>query len=191
MRRLFFLLMLNITSLGALGQTEAQKWLMSRTYLNGLELTPHQSVNAEEFARQYKANKAQWNQVFAYLKNTDLTKLKEGRQTLPGSDLYINISRNENKELEETAWEAHRKVIDLQYVFEGAERIGIAPLINGREKVPYDNVKDIMFLDMGGPIYTALPGSFFLFFPGDAHRPMIRVDGYKESRKIVIKIPVK
>jgi YhcH/YjgK/YiaL family protein len=190
MRTLFFILMLNITTHGALAQTDAQKWLLFRTYLNGLKLSPHQSVNAEKFARQYKENQAQWDQVFAYLKITDLSKLKEGRQTLPGSDLYINISRNENKELKETAWEAHRKVIDLQYVFGGAEKIGVATLINAEKKFLMIMLKISCSWKWTVPFTPRFRVSSSCF-PGDAHRPMIRVDSYQESGKIAMKIPVR
>jgi YhcH/YjgK/YiaL family protein len=40
----------------------------------------------------------------------------------------------------------------------------------------------------GGKFYTAKPGTFFLFFPQDVHRPNIKVKGYDLVKKLVIKI---
>lgn len=168
--------------------TNAQEWFQSRSYLNGLELVPHQSTDVAEFARQYAANKQQWDQAFAYLKNTNLNELAVGKHTLEGSDLYIAVSESENKELADARWESHRKAIDIQYVIDGAEQMGVTPISNAQVTIPYDEAKDVMFYEAEGPLYLAKPGTFFLFFPNDAHRPMVKAEGVWGSKKIVIKL---
>lgn len=168
--------------------TNPQEWFESRSYLNGLNIVPHESTDVTEFARQYAANQKQWDEAFAYLKNTDLNTLEAGRHTLEGSELYIAVSESENKELKDAHWESHRKAIDIQYVIAGAEQMGVTPLSKTKVTVPYDDAKDVAFYDAEGPVYLATPEKFFLFFPNDAHQPMIKADGVWGSKKIVIKL---
>ncbi|MDT3402104.1 YhcH/YjgK/YiaL family protein [Mucilaginibacter terrae] len=165
-----------------------KEWFESRVYLNGFEIPPHESTDVAEFARQYVANKKQWDQAFAYLKNTDLTVLPIGRHALEGSDLYIAVSESDNKDIQDARWESHRKAIDIQYVIAGGERMGVTPLSKTTVTVPYDEEKDVAFYEAEGPVYLATPEKFFLFFPNDAHQPMIKADGFSGSKKIVIKL---
>lgn len=189
MRKLLILFLFFITAISsASAQTDAKKWFESRAYLNGLKLIPHESIDAKEFARQYTANKDQWDKVFAYMKNTDFEKIPAGKYLIPGTTLSASVSEGPTKDFDKTLWESHRKVIDLQYVVQGAEKIGIAPVAKAKVTVPYDETKDAANYDTDGPVYTALPGTFFLFFPTDAHRPVIKADGFSRDKKIVIKI---
>ena len=54
--------------------------------------------------------------------------------------------------------------------------------------MPYDASKDLVNYSGEGKFYTATPGTFFLFFPKDAHRPNVTPAGNKPDKKIVIKI---
>jgi|GEM_PF-92907 len=170
------------------GKTNAKKWFTSRAYLNGLKLVPHDSTDAVEFARQYTGNKEQWDKVFEYLKTTNLDSIAPGRYPIPGTDLFASIGDGPTKDFDKTSWESHKKVIDLQYVIDGAEKFGVAPVSKAIVSIPYDDAKDIVHYETEGPIYTATPGTFFLFFPSDAHRPVIKSEGSNRSKKIVIKI---
>jgi YhcH/YjgK/YiaL family protein len=182
------LLLLSVAVYTAHAQTDAQKWFKARAYLNGLKLVPHESTDAAEFARQYAANKDQWDKAFAYLKNTDLDKIPPGKYPIEGTDLIASITETPTKDFEKTQWESHRKVIDLQYVIQGAEKISVFPVAKAKVTVPYDETKDVARYEAEGTVYTAVPGTFFLFFPGDAHRPSIKADGFDKDKKIVIKI---
>ncbi|MES2279755.1 MAG: YhcH/YjgK/YiaL family protein [Bacteroidota bacterium] len=189
MKKLSLLLLLfTITFYSASAQTDAKKWFKARAYLNGLKLIPHESTDAAEFARQYAANKDQWDKAFAYLKNTDLDKIPPGKYPIEGTDLFASVSESPTKDFDKTLWESHRKVIDLQYVIQGAEKISVFPVANAKVTVPYDEAKDVARYEADGTVYTAVPGTFFLFFPSDAHRPSIKADGFDKDKKIVIKI---
>jgi YhcH/YjgK/YiaL family protein len=98
------------------------------------------------------------------------------------------ISKNE----ESAQFEAHRKYIDIQYVVSGKELINIAPLASVKEVLtPYDASKDIEFVTVSKLIYLkASPSDFFIFFPGDAHRPGLKDGANAPVRKIVIKVKV-
>ena len=172
----------------ALPAYHAKKWFAKKAWLGGLELQPHQTINKEEFARQYAANKTYWDEAFAYLKDHDLQALAVGRYPIDGDNVFAIVTENPTKDLDSTMWESHRKYIDLHHVISGAEKISVCPVTKLTVSKPYDPSKDIMNYTGQGKMYLAVPQTFFLFFPSDAHRPNITPGGNKPDKKIVIKI---
>lgn len=177
-----------ITGTTARAQESPEKWFADKAYLNGLKLTPAPSINKAEFAKQYAANKEVWDKVFAYLKNTDLEKLPVGKYPIEGTSLFAAVTDNPTKDYDQTQWESHRKFIDLQYVSTGAEKMAVMPMAGAKVTAEYDDKKDVAHYDGEGKQYAAAPGTFFLFFPSDAHRVNIKADGAEHDKKIVIKI---
>ena len=52
----------------------AAKWVKKGEWRNGfVAAKPHESVNVVEFQSQYAKNKAQWDAMFQWLANTDLS----------------------------------------------------------------------------------------------------------------------
>ncbi|WP_448699691.1 YhcH/YjgK/YiaL family protein [Mucilaginibacter sp. AW1-3] len=170
-------------------QAKADKWFADHKYLDGLKLVPAPSTNKMEFAKQYAANKVVWDKVFAYLKNTDLDALPVGKYAVEGTTATVAVTDNPTKEYEKTAWESHRKFIDLQYAITGAEKMETTPITSLTVTEPYLDAKDVAHYQGTGIQYEARPGTFFLFFPADAHRVNIKADGADHDKKIVIKIP--
>lgn len=167
---------------------EAKRWFKKREWLNGLKLDPSSSVNYVEFYKQYHANKAYWDKAFDYLKTQKLSTLTLGRHDIDGDNVYASVTQNPTKDFDSTTWESHRQYIDLQYVIDGKEQIGVASPQKLTVVKPYDAKKDVANYSGKGKLYHARPGTFFLFFPSEAHRPNI-ADGDKiADKKIVIKI---
>ena len=174
----------------AWSEKKAEKWLKSDEWKSGLKLTPHPSINAVTFAKQYHKNKAQWDKAFAFMRDSDLVNRKPGKYTIDGTDVYATITEGPEKTFEQSAWESHRKYIDLQYVIKGKEKIGVAPVSGATVTQAYDDKADIAHYTSDGQFYFGDPTIFFLFFPADAHRPNIHVGGYDVVKKLVIKIKV-
>jgi biofilm protein TabA len=177
----------------ALAQTDqkaAEQWVKSKIWSNGLLIDVSPSVNALEFYKQYNANKAVWDKVFAFMKNQDLKTLAPGNYPIDDKNAYASITNNPSKTFEDAKWESHQKYIDLQYVIKGEEKIGVAPVSTATVIKPYNPAKDAANYTADGTYYIAKPSQFFLFFPPDAHRPNIKVDGYDTVKKLVIKIKV-
>ncbi|HEY2582085.1 MAG TPA: YhcH/YjgK/YiaL family protein [Mucilaginibacter sp.] len=169
-------------------EKDAKKWVKSREWSNGLKLNVSSSVNAVEFAKQYHTNKEYWDKAFTFMRDKNLKDLAPGKYVIDGDNVYATVTEAPSKTFEQSAWESHRKYIDLQYVVTGQEKIGISPLAETTVTAPYDESKDIAHYTAKGKFYTATPDEFFLFFPNDAHRPNIVVDGYDVVKKLVIKI---
>jgi YhcH/YjgK/YiaL family protein len=168
---------------------ENENWYTKQEWLGGLKLQPHSSVDVQEFARQYHANKKYWDEAFAFLKNHDLAKLAPGRYPIEGDYAYATVTNEPTKDFHVSKWELHKKYTDLQYVISGEEKIGVDPGAKGLTVTePYNEEKDVTYYTGPGKIYDAKPGTFFLFFPGTAHRPNITTGGNKIDKKIVIKI---
>lgn len=167
---------------------KASKWFNSRKWLNGVKLQPHKTIDQQEFARQYHANKSYWDKAFAYLKKTDLATVKPGRYPIDGENVYASITEAPTRELDSSKWEAHQTYVDLQYVIKGKEQIGVAPLSSLTVIDAYDLSKDIGFHKGEGKYYEAQPGTFFIFFPKNAHRPGLKVKGHEIVKKLVVKV---
>jgi biofilm protein TabA len=156
--------------------------------LTGKSFHPHTTINKAEFARQYQLNKNYWDEAFDFLKNHKLDTMAVGRYIIDGDNVYAMITENPTKNIDSTKWESHRNYIDLQLVLTGEEKIGVADISGLSITMPYDASKDLQNYSGDGKFYTAEPGTFFLFFPPDAHRPNITTNGNKPDKKIVIKI---
>jgi biofilm protein TabA len=174
----------------AVSQKTAENWLKSSKWKDGLKLEVSPSVNAAEFYKQYYNNKAVWDKVMLFLKQTNLDTLSPGKHPIDGDNAYASVTENPSKELDKAGWESHRKYIDLQYVIKGKERIDVVNIDKATVAKPYTEKGDGAAYTAEGTSYTAEPGTFFLFFPQDVHRPNIKVAGYDVVKKLVIKIKV-
>ena len=169
-------------------EVTAKKWVDGLQWSNGSKLKLNPSVDYVEFAKQYHVNKQYWDKAIAFLNDKNLKALKPGKYVIDGDNVYAMITEAPSKEFDKSAWESHRNYIDLHYLIRGKEKIGRASVAAATVTKPYDASKDMANYDAEGKFYIADPGEFFLFFPGDAHRPSIKVEGYDTVKKLVIKI---
>ncbi|QHS54141.1 DUF386 domain-containing protein [Mucilaginibacter sp. 14171R-50] len=168
----------------------ARDWVQSNKWKNGLKLNLYKHVNAVEFYKQYHNNKAVWDKVFSYLREQNLDTLSAGKHPIDGENAYASVTEAPSKDLDKAGWESHRKYIDLQYVIKGKERINVIDINKATITKPYSETSDAANYTAEGASYIAEPGTFFLFFPQDVHRPNIKVAGYDVVKKLVIKIKV-
>lgn len=168
----------------------ARKWVKSREWSNGMQIKVNSEVDNIEFARQYHASKTLWEKAFAFMRDKNLEDIATGKYPIAGDSVFASVTNAPSKEFERSAWESHRRYIDLQYVIRGKEKIGVSPLAEATVIKPYNEAKDGANYDAAGKYYIATPKEFFLFFPNDVHRPNIKVAGYDTVKKLVIKIRV-
>lgn len=166
-------------------------WYFEGEWKEGWEVQPDESINEREFAIQYYKNPERWQKAFSFLKNENLEKLPAGRHELEGADLFVNVDEYVTRDEEDTRYEAHRKYADIQHLVYGEELIGVVSLNNTTEITTYDNAKDIVFLASEENNYrTANSQKFFVFFPGDAHRPCLKAGENTKIRKVVVKVRI-
>lgn len=168
-------------------------WFEKGEWLNGWKVKPDASINRKEFAISYFNNKKRWDKAFKFLNAHDLNTLQIKRYDIIADTLYAPVSEYATKKEGEAQFEVHRKFIDIQYVINGEENIGVAPLSNKKETVvPYDEAKDIEFMTVTDSTYhKATPENFFIFFPSEIHKPGMRVaEDSTMIKKVVVKVRV-
>ncbi len=169
-------------------QTVAE-WFAEKSWFKGCKLTPSNTINLEELKKHYALNAAYWEKVFDFISKNDLVNLAIGKYTIDGDNVFAPVSEYETKLPADGKWEAHKKYLDIQIVLSGKELIGIAPIKKSTVTVPYNETKDVMFVEpTAGKDYQAKPGTFFIFFPGEAHRPNMMDGEQVKVKKIVFKV---
>ena len=130
-----------------------------------------------------------FKKAFDYIKETDFSKVEDGKYELDGSRLFINVASLTGKDKKDAAIETHKKYIDIQLPLLGVEKIGWKPGCELREEsIPYDEAKDIAFYVDRPTAYTKIyPGQFAVYFPEDGHAPGI---GEGNIRKVIVKVQV-
>lgn len=166
------------------------EWFEKREWLSGAPFTPHDSIDRNEFARQFHAHPARWRKAFDFLRDTDLVSLPAGEYEIEGKEVFIIVAEAEKKDFDETKWESHREYQDIQMVITGGEKMGVTPVSSLAVTEPYDESRDVAFYSGEGEIHTAEPNVFFIFFPTDGHRPDIKIDGIERDKKVVVKVKI-
>lgn len=155
------------------------------------KIIPHSSIDHNEFNRQYKCNPGRWDRAFLFLREADLGGLEKGRYELDGTDLFAIIDEYVTKNESDTRLEAHCKYADIQYIISGGELMGIVSLDKTTETVPYNEEKDICFLESEHERFmSATPDRYFIFFPDDAHRPSLKAGENTPVKKVVMKVRI-
>ena len=173
--------------------TKAKKWFLHSEWApgHGLKASISPSVDLKEFYIQYHKNKAVWDKVYKWFRNTDLINLAPGKYTIDGNKAFATIAEKPLKTLAISKFEHHQKHIDVQYVIKGEEKIGVAPFSKAHVVVPFSTKKDIGYYTepkQFSHYYIATPRTIFIFFPENAHRPSLQTKTSKIDKKLVIKV---
>jgi YhcH/YjgK/YiaL family protein len=138
----------------------------------------------------YKNLSSRLNKAFDYIINTDLKSIEPGKYDIDGENVFALINEYHSKPESEGKLEAHRKYIDVQYVIEGGELMGYAPLRNQTILEPYKEENDIIFYKGEKSFTKVEPGMFAIFFPSDVHMPGINAGKTSMVKKLVIKVRI-
>ncbi|NWG27553.1 MAG: YhcH/YjgK/YiaL family protein [Ignavibacteriaceae bacterium] len=145
-------------------------------------------IDKIENAHLYKKIGERISKSFDYIKTTDLKNLPTGKYLIDGERIFALVSEYKTKPESEGKLEAHRKYIDVQYLIEGEELMGYAPL-NGQEILdPYKEENDIIFFTGDKSFTKVTAGMFAIFFPEDVHMPGINTGKISDVKKLVIKV---
>jgi len=143
---------------------------------------------ASGFAR-YESIHPLFPKVLNFLQRQDLIDLPEGRHELDGENLFAIVIKAAGKPSQDAQLEIHNDFIDIQLVLQGVEAMGWKARAACTSPVDdYDPERDLQFFtDLPDSWIKVQPGQFAVFFPEDAHAPMVSPD---VLHKIVIKVGV-
>lgn len=127
--------------------------------------------------------------AFSFLERPDLATLAPGKVAIEGDRVFAIMANGPGRRRGDGLLEVHERYIDIQYVLEGFEEMGWKPAADCRQPDgPFDRDKDIRFYrDAPDAWVSVSPGKFALFFPADAHLPLVSEGAI---RKVIIKIAV-
>lgn len=138
---------------------------------------------------RYAALHPLFPRAFEYIRNTDLLSLAPGRYPIVGEQLFVIVENVAGRTREAAKLECHRRYIDIQLVLEGVDEMGWKTLADCTQPVSdYSTEKDIQFFHDAPATWIATPpNAFCIFFPEDAHAPLVSTESI---RKVIFKIAV-
>ena len=139
--------------------------------------------NAENYYKMHPA----FEEAFNFLRMSTLAELPAGRNEIDGDRLFCIVSKDTSRSRAEAKLEVHRRYIDIQYIISGTDEMGWRPTSTCKViDTEYDANNDIGFFKDEPETWTKVPaGSFAIFFPADAHAPMV---GDEDIHKVVLKV---
>ena len=142
-----------------------------------------------EKANRYSTLLKGFSKAFEFLLRSDLKELPVGKYDIDGECIYAMVSKELGRKKEEALLETHEKYIDIQLVLSGTDNMGWKPRSLCKNPTgAYDPEEDIQyFADEPDTWVATQPGAFVIFFPEDAHMPLISSD---QLHKVVVKIAV-
>lgn len=138
-------------------------------------------------AEQYYSLNPHFKEVFEYIKSLDLAKCKEKKLILSDA-VYINIDNPTLRPKHEANPEVHDAHIDIQIPLIGEELVGVMSREDCHIVLRRSEEKDyIIYKELPENYFRLTPKDFVIFFPNDAHAPII---GEGTEKKIVVKIKI-
>ena len=145
-----------------------------------------------DYSARYEALNSRFAKAFAFLRTVDGTQAL-GRHDLDGDHCFALVQTYETKPMEMAKFEAHRKYIDVQFIYSGRETILWAPLAEMKEEtMAYSEEKEAALWKLV-PDVTELhmsAGHFAILFPQDAHAPCVEWGNREQVFKVVVKVAV-
>lgn len=136
----------------------------------------------------YKLINTRLAKAFDFLQITDLSTLSPGKHIIDGDTIYAIVFEYNTQTKVGKSLESHIKYIDVQYMVEGTEQIGITTYKDQKATKAYDNENDYLLFEDSFDKITLKKGMFAIFFPDDLHLPELAAGMNSKVKKIVVKV---
>lgn len=148
--------------------------------------------NSLKYTKNYYNLSSKIEEALKYLENNNLKDFANGKYEILGDEIYVNVQDYHTKPLSEGKWEAHRKYIDIQFMIEGEEKIGVGEIQNFQTSEEYDEVRDVEFLttNASAQFIQMNKNDYLILYPYDVHMPQISVNDSVYVKKAVVKVKV-
>ena len=142
-----------------------------------------------ENAHRYLSIKERFAKAFEFLERPDLKELPVDSYEIDGDSIYAIVAIEPGRKEEEALLETHKKYIDIQLILDGTDKMGWRPRNSCTQPSGnYNHDSDLQFFADRPDVWLATQsGAFAIFFPEDAHMPLIS-SGH--IHKVVVKIAV-
>jgi YhcH/YjgK/YiaL family protein len=133
-----------------------------------------------------------FEKAFDFLRRPDLKRLPAGKYDIDGEQSFAMVAREPGRRKEDARLEIHRKYIDIQMILSGTDTMGWKSLVSCKTPAgAYDPERDLQFFEDAPDAWIDVAaGRFAIFFPEDAHMPLIsfRQARSEQIHKVVVKI---
>jgi biofilm protein TabA len=142
-----------------------------------------------EIAYRYRTLHKDFAKAFDFLVRPDLKDLPAGKYEIDGESLYAIVAKEHGRRKEDALLETHERYIDIQLILAGTDEMGWKPKSLCKHPFgKYDHKTDEqIFTDEPDAWISTKSGSFVIFFPEDAHMPLISSE---QIHKVVVKVAV-
>ena len=140
-----------------------------------------------ENAHRYLTLHKGFAKAFDFLLRPDLKELPVGKYEIDGDRIYAMVAKDDGRRKEDAQLETHEKYIDIQLVLAGTDDMGWkAKSLCKQPTGEYDQKTDEqLFADEPDAWLSTKSGAFAIFFPEDAHMPLISSG---QIHKVVVKV---
>lgn len=144
-------------------------------------------LDSLENAHRYMALNKGFQKAIAFLLRPDLNDLPVEKYEIDADHVYAMVAKDSGRKKEDAQLEIHKKYIDIQLVLGGTDEMGWKSITSCRHPMGiYDKASDIQFFSDEPDVWLPVERGFFaIFFPEDAHMPLIS-EG--QLHKIVVKV---
>ena len=130
--------------------------------------------------------------TFAALEKLAKEEFTTGRHEVDGDRIFINCAEYETKPAENSCMEYHKEYIDVMWMVEGEETIGIFPTSQLKNITrPYEPDAALAELEKEYTSLRMVPGCVCILFPEDAHAPSMDLNGTSKVRKMIAKVRIR
>ncbi len=142
-----------------------------------------------ENARRYLPLNKGFAKAMEFLLRPDLDELPVDKYDIDGERIYAMVAKDPGRAKDDAMLETHEKYIDIQLVLAGTDDMGWKPKSSCKNPSgKYDKESDVQFFaDEPEAWLTTVPGVFAIFFPEDAHMPLVSSG---QLHKVVVKVAV-
>lgn len=142
-----------------------------------------------ENAHKYFALHEGFAQAFDFLARADLKDLPVDKYPLDGDRIYAIVAIDHGRNKEDALLETHDKYIDIQFILTGTDSMGWKPKTSCiKPSGEHDLETDLRFYEDEPDTWLAVKsGAFAIFYPEDAHLPLISSD---MIHKVIVKVAV-
>lgn len=167
---------------------EAKKWAKKGKWRNGFKTaSPDETVNLVEFYTQYQKNPQQWDAMFKWLAEHDLTTIEKGKHPIEGTNLVVSVEDSNNEPEAKRRSESHYHHIDFQWVVKGTERFAILDHETSKPNTVYrPDVIHYAYEKDKTKYFEPAHDKFVLFFPYDWHVAKIANDTDDQVIRVIV-----
>lgn len=143
--------------------------------------------------KMYYGVNPKFEKAFEFIKKAVEENKEIGKYEIDGKDIYAIVQNYDSKLMENSKFEGHQNYIDIQYIIDGCEMLGVMEISNAVIKDEYNAEKDCAIYEKSdiASYCVANQGDFCVFYPHDIHNPGVAYNNVPSNiKKIVVKVHI-